>query len=171
MILAVLTSLAVPSYWRMHSKVKFDQAVQTVLQVMSSARELAIQTGADTTVKFDQQSETFTVTVETVDQSTDVPSQLQESQTNDQQTLQQPRMSRVSDEVGVVGFQVNQGSNYSQSANGPSNSAQGGNTLRFKPDGSCDGASFTIISTGNYRVNVEVSALTGKASIKEDFEQ
>ena len=173
MIIAVLTGLAVPAYLRMHTKMKFDQAVQSVLAVMSQARDSAISAGSESTVQFDQQSETFQITVESVDQSQDQPSQLLEMQNAEQTTLHQARITRVGEDVGVINFQVNQ-----SAANGPNagnavnnGSGQTNATLHFYADGSCDGARFSVVSLDGRRADIEVFSITGRARVKEDFEQ
>ena len=167
MIIAILTGLAVPAYLRMHTKVKFDQAVSSVLGVMSQARDSAISAGSEATVQFDQQSETFQLTIDSVDQSQDQPSQLLEMQNAEQSTLQQPRLTQLGEDVGVINFQVNQ--NAMNPAKPGAN--QPNASLHFYADGSCDGARFSVVSAGGRKSDIEVSSITGKARVKEDFEQ
>src|SRR2546429_7115710 len=68
-IIAVVSSVAVPAYSRFNATAKFQSVVRETMAMLDSARLTAIQSGADVTVQFDAQSATFMVVTQTQPQA------------------------------------------------------------------------------------------------------
>jgi prepilin-type N-terminal cleavage/methylation domain-containing protein len=172
-IIAVITAVAVPAYSRFYAHIKFDGSVQQVMSLLAFARDSAVQASRDSTLQFDPGSETFAVAVDTPDPSPDQPTALQDAANIESQQLVPPRTATLGQDVGVVDFQVfqkgsSQGNPNPQS--GMNSQGAGNNTIHFHQDGSSDAANFTIAGQEGFRVDVEVSPLTGRARIKDEGE-
>jgi prepilin-type N-terminal cleavage/methylation domain-containing protein len=168
-IIAIVTSIAVPSYSHFLAHTRFNSSVQEVMSLMAFARDSSVQSGRDTIVRFDHSSETFEVAVDTPDPSPDLPTALQDQNAEVQQVIP-PRTATLGEDVGVVDFQVfskgmAQGNSNSQNSQSSANS-----TLRFHQDGSSDAANFTIAGQEGFRADIEISPLTGRARIRDDDE-
>ena len=163
-IIAVLCSVAVPAYARFHSKVKFQQAVQETVNVLAWARDQAIQSGADSTVRFDAQTATFHVAIETPASPTDSPTAMEES--GEQSAAPSPsRMLALSDDVAVTDFVV-----YSPAVGALDSGMGAQHEIRFHEDGNCDGARFLLRGTGNYAEVIEISPTSGRVTARDAAE-
>src|SRR5687767_13530923 len=58
-IMAVLSAVAVPSYTKLRDRSKFDGSVQDVITLYRWARDAAVESGLETTVRFDPSTATF----------------------------------------------------------------------------------------------------------------
>ena len=166
-IIAVVSSLTVPEYFKLHSRAKFDKSTQAVVGILAYARDTAIQSGSDTIVRFDQSSETFTITVDQSDIGSDIPIALQQ-QSIDANVVVPPRTEGLGQDVGIVNFQVLQPTG--QIPTMPQNQSAPGE-FRFHGDGSADGVQFKLVSNDGYNANIVVAASTGKVSVKSDYER
>ena len=72
-IIAVMSSLAVPTYSRFHASMEFKQSVRSVIGLLQHARQAAIQSNADATLSYDSRSGTFVVEVEAPEPGQDNP--------------------------------------------------------------------------------------------------
>ena len=60
-IIAVVSALVVPAYARYWSKAKFESSVHQIEEMLSDARDKAVELDTTTTVSFNKQSQTFMV--------------------------------------------------------------------------------------------------------------
>ena len=164
-IMAVLSAVAVPSYTRLYARAKFDGSVQEVVSIFRWARETAVETGLDTTVRFDPQAAIFIASAQHPEPTTDAPTVVVEQQ--EEQTSQAfvPRTYEIGEDIAVSDFQ-----SYRQSLGAASTDSAEASTVRYRHDGSCDGARFLLSSSGGHRAMLEIAAATGKPSIIEEQE-
>lgn len=162
-IIAVISSVAVPAYARYHAWAGFQRSVRETTALLAEARDRAVQASADCRVRFDAQTETFMVTVETLDSNADLPTALQESP---DAAPPEPRLFRLGEDIAVADFQVYRPS--SASASGPGSAAI---EFHFYEDGRSDGARFALLSQDGYRALVEVSPATGRVTVRDENEQ
>lgn len=163
-IIAVLTSVAVPAYARFHARAKFQQSVQETVSLLAWARDQAIQNGADSVIRFDPQTETFQVTVETPGADADRPSAVQESQEAGAPAA--PRTLNLGDEVAIPDFTV-YGAQQSMAAS-PDNTRR---ELRFHDDGRSNGAQFVMVRPGDsYAVLIDISPAAGRITTRNPNE-
>lgn len=167
-IIAVMSSVIVPSYSRFYARTKFDSAVQSATSLLSWARDMAIQTNATVTVSFDTRSQTFVAQVEPPDPSQDQPTAFQDTGADTQaQAAMQPRTATLAESAAVASFQVMPGALAppDQAAAGPQAS-----DLHFYPDGSADHALFTLVNPDGYSAEIEVVPTTGRTVVHDDRE-
>lgn len=164
-IMAVLSAIAVPSYTRLHARAKFDGGVQEVISLFRWAREMAVESGFETTVRFDQQSATFIATVQQMEPLMDAPTAVLEQQEREEQPITPPRIYEIGEDLAVADFQ-----SYRESSTLESRQSFEDTLVRFLHDGSCDGARFVLVSSEGHRAIVEIAAPTGKPSIIEETE-
>jgi Tfp pilus assembly protein FimT len=163
-IIAVMSSLAVPTYSRFHDNMRFKQSVRSVIAVLQQARQSAIQNNSDATLSYDSRSGSFLVEVEVPDPGQDQPVALQESQ--DAASVPAARMTTLGEDVVVEEFQVldkNTGALSMQSGAGPH--------ITFHDDGTCDGARIVLVSSQGHREEIDVWPTTGRASIASEDNQ
>lgn len=162
-IIAVISAVVVPSYTRFRARGEFQSVVETLRGELSEARNLAVQNGTDSVVRFDPQTDVFMVTVDVPDAPTDVPETMQESA--DAVTAPPPRIVPLAGSVAVREFQVlppdSQSADSNQQTNGPAE-------MRFHEDGRSDGGLITLVSEFGYAAQLEVSPLTGVVTVRDD---
>ncbi len=166
-IIAVVSSLTVPEYFKLHARAKFDRSTQSVIGILAYARDTAVQSGSDTIVRFDPSSETFTITLDQTDTGSDIPLALQQ-QSIDANVVIPPRMEGLGQDVGVTNFQVLQPTGQIPTTMPQQQSTPG--EFRFHGDGSSDGVQFKLVSSDGYSANIAVAAATGKVSVKSEYE-
>ncbi len=165
-IMAVLSAVAVPSYSRLRERSRFDRSVQDVITLYRWARDAAVESGLETTVRFDAQTATFMGSAEQPQVLADMPTVMIEQQEQQgQQIPRPPRVHELGDDLAVVDFQT-----YRPEDTVASTGAEAASTIRYRPDGSCDGGRFRLIAASGYRALIEIAAATGKPSIIEEFE-
>ena len=165
-IMSVLSAIAVPSYSRLRDRSRFDGSVQDVITLYRWARDSAVESGLETTVRFDTQTATFMGITEQPQVLADMPTVMIEQQEQQgQQIARPPRVHTLGDDLAVVDFQT-----YRPEDTFASTGAEAASTIRFRPDGSCDGGRFRLIAASGYRAQIEIAAATGKPSIIEEFE-
>lgn len=164
MIMAVVSSIAVPTYARFHAKAKFDHTVQELVGSFAWARDTAIQTGSDATVRYDPQTGVFAITVDQPSVTMDAPAALQSAQ-DVIQTADFNHVTVLGEDVIVTDIAVG----------GQSQNNQGGGQTRtqagefsFHEDGSCDGARMVVRSQDGYSSLIEVLPLTGSAVVSDE---
>lgn len=157
-IIAIVSSIVVPAYSHMVAKARFQKSVQSVVELLTWARNAAKQAGADSSVKFDAQSDTFAVTVESAGQVADLPSALQQTQTQETTDAQNSRMYKLDEEAIITNFTVYNGG-VQETAQ-----AQTGmpNEIRFHEDGSSNGGQFVMTGIDGHSIGVNISPLTGR---------
>jgi prepilin-type N-terminal cleavage/methylation domain-containing protein len=159
MIIAILSSVAVPAYHRFRMKTRFDESVQKTVSLLAWARAAAIESNADAVVRFDHTSGAFMVAVEANPPTDDAPAALQDAEHAPQPP--QPRMEALGEDVAVAQFSVNQVQ--------PGMNAQNGiQEMRFHEDGSADGAHIALVSAGGYRAFLQVLPMTGRTVVSDE---
>ena len=159
-IIAVMSSVVVPASSRFYAKAKFQQNVQNVVGLLSYARSAAIDSNSDAVVKFDAQTETFMVTLESQTPATDLPTALQEAQINAQ--TPDTRVGRLAEDIIVTNFQA-----YDPTGSAASAMGQKAAELRFHEDGSSAGGQFVLQSLDGYTAVIEVAPMTGRATASD----
>jgi type II secretion system protein H len=165
-IMAVLSAVAVPSYMKLYARSKFDGSVQEIMSVCRWARDMAVETGLETIVRFDPQTETFIAAANQPEVLADMPTvMLEQREQQEQNAAPPPRIHALSEDLSIVDFQ-----SYRPELSFASGSAESATVIRFRHDGSCDGGRFAIASDSGYRAIVEIAAATGKPSLIEDLQ-
>ncbi len=165
-IIAVMASVAVPAYARLKERMQFSQSIQQAVEFFAWARQTAISTGADCTVHFDAQTETFTAMATPPPPQTDLPAAMQTSaeQTQEQSSLTMQRGLSLGDKVAVQAFTVY----------GPDLGASGSqqqNDMTFHEDGSSDGGKLLLVSSSGAAEEIDVASMTGQVSAVSADEQ
>lgn len=163
-IIAVLSSIAVPTYSRFHASMQFKQSVRSVTGLMQYARQAAIQSNSDATVAYDPQSASFHVMVDVPDLGQDQPTALQDSQESTAAPI--AYQTTLGEDVVIQDFQALNGVAGSVSAQ-----TGAGPQITFHDDGTCDGARIALASSLGYRAEVDVWPTTGRATIVGEDDQ
>jgi prepilin-type N-terminal cleavage/methylation domain-containing protein len=162
-IIAVMSVGIVPAYQRFLGRVSFDALTGDVAGLFAEARNRAVTDGTEVDVRFDRSNGAFALIEQPALPITDQPVALQSSmpQMNTQSGSQNPAVSRV----------VQLGRNYAapvftpgSGTAGASSGASGGSpdTVRFRDDGTCDGATLTLLSSEGYSAQFVVLPATGR---------
>lgn len=163
-IIAVLSSIAVPSYSRFHASMEFKQSVRSVVGLLQYARQTAIQNNADVIVSYDPRAAAFHVIMDIPDPGPDQPAALQDS--TDSMPVPAAYVTTLGEDVVVQDFQVLNGLTgelMTQSGEGPQ--------ITFHDDGTCDGARIVLASSKGYQEEIDVWPTTGRASIVSEENQ
>jgi Tfp pilus assembly protein FimT len=164
-IIAVLSSVAVPRYARFQARVRFEGTVQKVVNFLTWAREMAQEQGVEMVVQFDPQSETFTALLQQVEDLADMPIALQDAQGTP--LPPQPRTLTLREEVSVAEFAIDERA----TSTGLLHSFHNGrNEIRFHEDGSADSARILLRSIDGYEALLEVVPLTGRVVVTDAAE-
>src|SRR5579872_4956340 len=176
-IIAVMSSVAVPAYFRFLAHTSFTQSVQQTVSLLAWARNAAVETGSDVTVQFDLHAGTITVQVQQPDTSggqsglaSDMPTAMQDQQNS--ATPIQPRVSPLGEDMSVTGLTVVPGAAGSDPTNGSANPLPAGNqaqqAINFYSDGTADSAQFALVSADGFRADVSVVPTAGRAIVSDE---
>ncbi len=157
-IIAIVSSVVVPAYSHMVAKARFQKSVQEVVGLLTWARNAAKQAGADSSVKFDAQSGAFAVTVESAGQVADVPTALQQTQTQEGTETQNTRTYKLDEEAIITNFTMYNGGVQETTQSQTSMP----NEIRFHEDGSSNGGQFVMTGIDGHSVGINISPLTGR---------
>src|SRR5262249_44887217 len=146
-IIAVVSSVVVPSYVRFHSRAKFQHSVENVVFTLNWARSSAIQNSADTVVRFDAQSQTISVVADTPSVPSDLPTAIQESP--EPVSIPEPKMVQLGEDVMVRDFTVANDVSSATTNTDPTTANQS-RELRFYENGSSNGGTLILQSAENY---------------------
>ncbi len=151
-IIAIMSSVVVPAYARFWERTHFDVAVGAVKDLFAYAREQAVANDTTATVAFDSQNEALVAVVMPQAPPTDQPVALAEADNSDTQPgLLPPPLRRVlslGTEMAITRFATGVG--------------DGKPVVRFRGDGTCDGAEITLVSANGYATHLFVSPATGR---------
>lgn len=161
-IIAVLSSVAVPKYYDFAMKSRFQESVHRVLAMFSDARDKAIQSGADCVVRFDPQSATFVVETELSPPEADQPAALQDSPDSLPALPSEPL--QLGENITVSDFQMMDPTQQQQRPMDRSRTME----IHFHDDGRADGAAIMLAGAEGERAAIEIASLTGRASLRED---
>jgi type II secretion system protein H len=157
-IVAVLTSISVPRYNDFVLRARFREAVQRVISIFAEARNRAVQSGSECTVRYDPQAGMFIVESDAPRSGGDHPVALEEA----------PEMTAVG---GAQPFELAENVTISDFRISGSESMSERNRrlqIRFYDDGRADGALIELTSEEGDRASIEIAPLTGRATVMED---
>lgn len=157
-IIAVLSSIAVPNYSRFHASMQFKQSVRSVVGLIQYTRQAAIQNNSDATLSYDPRAASFHVVVDVPNLGQDQPAALQDAQ--DSAVALSAYQTTLGEDVIVQDFQVldsTTGQLVAQSGEGPQ--------ITFHDDGTCDGARIILGSSQGQQEEIDVWPTTGRASV------
>ncbi len=160
-IIAVVAGILVPSYGKLQAHMAFDGVVADIQDIFAFAREQAISRDTTVTVSYDPQSEMFLAAAMPPPPSSDLPAAMATDMNSQQIPTELDRAIHLGSDYMIRAFTI--GSNSTGSAGG-SNSR----TLRFRSDGTCDGAQLTVVSRDGYVANMVVMPATGQLVRVED---
>ena len=153
-IIAVMSSTIVPAYSRYLAHARFDGQVRSIQEIAAYAHEQAVATDSTVTMTYDPQSATFTVVTPPVSHS-DLPTALAGVDSSLNDISYPPRRLQISPEYALR-----------QSA-GDSRSGSSTN-IRFRGDGTCDGAMITLSSASGYTAQLTLQASTSRLLLQPD---
>jgi prepilin-type N-terminal cleavage/methylation domain-containing protein len=162
-IIAVLASVVLPSYARFWSRTRFDGAARSVRDLLAYARERAIVNDTVTSVTFDTRNQAFQAEVMPPPANQDQPVALGMAANADPATGQvqeAPRSYKLDAEFAVTEFTL-MGNTGGTLGNRPTNE------LRFRGDGTCDGAQITLASESGYSLVLTVWPGTGRITVED----
>ncbi len=150
-IAAVMAGVVIPAYNHFYIRQRFDSCLQDVEGVFAYAKELAIAQDAPVILMFDPQSETFAVNASSQKPPIDQPSAFPDGQNNNG-TLAQAHVVPLDNGIRITGFSTTDDS--LDSLNGPNaqptaGGGRGATSVHFRPDGTSDGATLTVIDPIN----------------------
>jgi len=152
-IMAVLSSVAVPAYSRFRAATAFDVRVGELVGFLSSARALAIETGSDVRVTFDAQSDTFQMEARSGEAVDDRPTAMTDVAENGPAPA---RMTFAFDGTfAVANFEV-----FGPELATDPKASESQTTVVFHDDGTSDGVRFDIFHVMGRAVTVTVWAGT-----------
>ncbi len=154
-IIAVMSSTIVPAYSRYLAHARFDSQVRAIQEIAAYAHEQAIKSDSTVTMTFEPQSATFTVMTPPVSQ-TDLPSALAGADSSLNDISYPPRQLQISHE-----FALRQ-----SAAGGQSGSST---NIRFRGDGTCDGAVISLSSAAGYTAQLKLQASTSRLLQPDSF--
>lgn len=158
-IMAVLSATAVPAYSRLRDRAVFQVRVNQLVSFLANARAQAIDLKTRVEMRFDPQTDTFTVRGESAFDSADMPTDLAESA--ESATVLYERSLTLPDDYRIVDYTVF----------GPEavfgNLASSQETVTyFREDGTCDGVRFMLVrNTGDAAV-VTLWPTTGTVDVE-----
>jgi type II secretory pathway pseudopilin PulG len=160
LIIAVVSSVVVPAYARFWSKARFDAAVRNVRDIFAYAREQAVLNDTEAVVTFDGRSQTFAAIVNPPPPLTDLPAALQNTAVGAApHTAPAPKGVQLGEE-----FQIADLSSGAQgAASGAGNRAT---EIRFRGDGTSDGARVVLRSSAGYQATLIVWPATGRITVE-----
>lgn len=162
-IMAVLSTVVVPAYSRLHDRAVFDSRIAHVTGFLMQARAQAIELGTEVEVRFDPQTESFTARADTVITGEDMPTAL--TNVTDAVAVSYDRDFSLPADYRIVDVQVFGPDLVSSGLTGAET------TIHFREDGTCDGIRFTVVrETGHGAVitlwpataSVDVEPLNGQ---------
>jgi type II secretory pathway pseudopilin PulG len=160
-IIAVVSSAAVPAYSRLVQRVAFRQAVTDVADLLAWSRFQASSTGAPVEVHIDAQRDELSCEPAPPPGDADLPVELSDKSGE----ARQPSGRRVQlpDDVRIAEVRT------ASEGSGAAPTAGDVDTLvTFEDDGSCDGAGIKIVSRHGYTADLEVAAATGRVFVSLD---
>lgn len=164
-IAAVMAAVVVPAYNHFYIRQRFDSSLQDVEAVFAYAKELAISQDAPVTLMFDPQRETFTVNASSQKPPIDQPSAFPDVQSNNE-TLSQTHVVPLENGIRITGFSTTDDS--LDSVSGPNaqpvaGGGRGATSVHFRPDGTSDGATLTVIDPiNNYSAHLTLQPGTAR---------
>lgn len=158
-IIAIVSSIAVPAYHRLYARSKFDSAVENVSDLLAWAHDRAVQSGGRTVVRFDAQSGTLAAVAESPPASASEPAALERS--TESAAQQMDRSTSLPEDVVIREFQV-----MSATPN-PTGQQQVSGEIAFAADGSADGAQIGMLSADGYAALLEVVPTTGRVVVTD----
>jgi prepilin-type N-terminal cleavage/methylation domain-containing protein len=155
-IIAVMAGSIVPAYSRLWAKSRFRTSVEEVRDAFLFARERAVASDSSVIVMFNPQEQSLTVTVAPALPVMDQPVAFTATpDANAQLTPQEPpRTTRLGLETMITEFTV-----------GGINS--GALSVRFRGDGTCDGAQVKLASDSGYTALMTLWPATGRVTVEE----
>jgi len=156
-IIAVMSSTIVPAYSRYLAHARFDGQVRSIQEIAAYAHEQAVATDSTVTMTYDPQSATFTVVTPPVSHS-DLPIALAGVDSSLNDISYPPRRLQISPEYALR-----------QSAGDSRSGSSGSSTnIRFRGDGTCDGAMITLSSASGYTAQLTLQASTSRLLLQPD---
>ncbi len=165
-IMAVLSSIAVPTYSHFKARMEFAASVREVVGLFAYARDAAVQNDTECTVHFDAQSATFVVTVEEPPLISDAPTALVDTQDTAQSAPESQRVV-LGEDVAVGNFSV-------QSVDDPQgtiNQTGTVSTVVFRPNGTSDAAQFTMAAVEGFTSRLSLVPTTGLVVVADGDEE
>lgn len=165
-IIAVVSALVVPAYARYWSKAKFESSVHQIEEMLSDARDKAVELDTTTTVSFNKQSQTFMVMRLLPPAQNDQPSIMsaadQQSDLMSQNVV--PTTVSLGGNISVTQFQAG---GFSSS---PTNSTAGvsSSEVHFHGDGSSDGAHLSLTNSSGNTADLTIWPANGRLT-REDL--
>lgn len=158
-IMAVLSATAVPAYSRLRDRAVFQVRVGQIVSLLTQARAQAIDLRTQVEMRFDPQTDTFTVRGESAFDAADLPTDLAE--TSETATVLYERSLTLPEEYRVVDYTVfGPEAIYGSLASGQESVSY------FREDGTCDGVRFTLVrDTGDAAV-ITVWPATGAVDVE-----
>lgn len=157
-IMAVVSSAAVPAYSRVVQRVAFRQAVTDVADLLAWSRYQASASGASVAVHIDAQRDELSCEPAAPPGDLDLPVELSTGSADARQPS--VRRVRLPEDVRIV--EVRKASEGSGTADTP---GKVDTLVTFEDDGSCEGAAIQIVSRHGYNADLEVAAATGRVFI------
>jgi prepilin-type N-terminal cleavage/methylation domain-containing protein len=190
-IIALLSSIAVPAYTRLTAHVNYLLEVQKLRSFLLDARGHAVKYHTTVTVTWDPSQGTFTETEDQYIPDTDQPTALSSSNSGLQNQLnttgapfaqnsqgsypngqnlnaQQTNTFTLEDGMDVSDFQTDSSTISAANMAILQSSGQNvNNTIQFNPDGSCTQTSFSLVSQDGYGTSFQFYPPTGRLEISD----
>jgi|SRR5579862_5432493 len=153
-IIAVMSVGIVPAYQRFLQHVGFESMAGDVESLFAEARNRAVTDGAEVDVVFDSSGKTFAMVEQPPLQNADQPLALQSNMPPSQSPMT-AKILHLGQNFAVPMFTP--GSGTSGSSSGGSS-----NRVRFRDDGTCDGAQLALLSSDGYSAQYLLLPATGR---------
>jgi Tfp pilus assembly protein FimT len=159
-IIAVFAAAVVPSYSRMFARTRFENDVREVRDLFAHARERAIARDTTAQLMFDAQTQTFAVMVNAAPPPTDQPIAFADDPQimNAASQSEPPKGYTLPADVRVESFAV---------GGTGGNAGTGSSAIRFRSDGTCDGAQLRMVSENGYTADLLLMPATGQIKVED----
>lgn len=153
-IIAITSTVIVPAYARFWDKTRFDFALSSFQDMFAYAREQAILNDTTALLVYDPQSGMLTVAVQPTPPQADQPMAFDPASDTGAVSagVTAPRTFQLGEEFSLARFVTG---------------GEAGTTLRFRSDGTCEGAEALLISQTGYAAHLLVSPATGRVTVED----
>ncbi len=158
-VMALLSSVAVPAFSRLRDRAAFEAKVAQVMSFFTQTRAQAIELGMQVEVRFDPQSESFTARGDTTMTGQDLPTDI--AATSETATVLYERSLALPSDYRIEDLQV-----FGPEAVAGTMASRTETVLYFHEDGTCDGLRFTLVRDTGHAAVITLWPTTGAVDVE-----
>jgi prepilin-type N-terminal cleavage/methylation domain-containing protein len=156
LIIAVMAAVVIPAFAGYYEKARFDSEIRRIQDYFALAREKAVKGDTTVTLHFERSIHQFSITVDPLPQQNDMPTAMLTAAGTDLTPSLDVRPYQLGDEYQIERFSVS-------AAGGAPGISQ--TDVRFRGDGTADGADIDVISSQGYTAHLSLSPMNGRLTL------